>query len=79
MRHECLDSQLPKFAGEGLDLVAGLRKSLDDIASHGFDRITPFIRGDLALPRPQELAAAVNRMRGLALTTTDSAGSEAQN
>ncbi len=64
------------FSAEQLDLVAGLRKALDDVASRGLDRITPFVTGDLAIPRLQELVAAVNRMRGLALTSANSAGSE---
>jgi predicted ABC-class ATPase len=65
-----------RFAAEQLDLVAGLGKALDDVASQGLDRITPFVMGNLAVPRLQELVAAVNRMRGLELTEADPLGTE---
>jgi predicted ABC-class ATPase len=61
-----------RFAAEQLDLVAGLGKALDDVASQGLDRITPFVMGNLAVPRLQELVAAVNRMRGLELIESES-------
>ena len=49
------------------DLVAGLTKALAAVEREGLDRITPYIVGNLALPRLQELVATVNRMRELTL------------
>jgi hypothetical protein len=49
------------------DLVVGLERVLGQIAQGGFDSITPYPMGKLALPRLQELVAVVNRMRLLKL------------
>lgn len=54
-------------ADETMDLVAGLRKALVAVESKGLDSLTRYITGDLAIPRIQELAATLNRMRGLTL------------
>ena len=54
-------------AGEPMDLVAGLRRALVVVESKSLDSLTPYITGDLAMPRIQELAATLNRMRGLKL------------
>lgn len=53
--------------GESVELVAGLCRALVVVESKGLDSITPYITGDLAMPRIQELTATVNRMRGLTL------------
>lgn len=55
------------YAGNDTDLVQGLEKALDHVATQGLDQITPYTMGNLALPRLQELVAVVNRMRGLEL------------
>ena len=56
------------------DLVVGLERVLGQIAQAGFDSITPFPMGKLALPRIQELVAVVNRMRLLKLEVLNSDG-----
>ncbi len=56
-----------QYAPQKMDLVAGLRKALADVAANELDLITPYILGNLAMPRLQELVAVVNRMRGLEL------------
>jgi predicted ABC-class ATPase len=38
---------------------------IDDLHQQGFDRLTPDLTGDLALIRPLDLAAAINRLRSL--------------
>ena len=53
------------YAPAHMDLVAGLERALADVRESGLDQITPYIVGSLAMPRLQELVAAVNRMRGL--------------
>jgi predicted ABC-class ATPase len=54
-------------APQQLDLVEGLSKALAEVEAEGFDRITPYPVGGLALPRLLELVSVVNRMRGLIL------------
>lgn len=49
------------------DLVAGLCGILQTVEDEGLDKITPYIVGNLAMPRLLELVAAVNRMRELEL------------
>jgi predicted ABC-class ATPase len=44
-------------------LIEGLRQALAEIEHRGLDIVTPWKVGNLALPRLQELAAAVNRIR----------------
>ncbi len=56
------------------DLVVGLERVLGQIAQGGFDSITPYPMGKLALPRLQELVAVVNRMRLLKLEVLNSDG-----
>ena len=51
-----------------MDLVEGLGMTMAEVEAEGFDRITPYPVGILALPRLLELVAVVNRMRGLVLT-----------
>ena len=46
-------------------LRQAVESALDEVARRGMDALTPFPRGDLALPRPQEIAAALNRFRRL--------------
>ncbi len=52
-------------AQEPATLVAGLRSALSEVEEHGLDILLPWTAGNLAMPRLHELAAAVNRMRGL--------------
>ena len=56
------------------DLVVGLERVLGQLAQAGFDSITPYPTGKLALPRLQELVAVVNRMRLLKLEAINSEG-----
>ncbi|OOZ38486.1 hypothetical protein BOW53_15415 [Solemya pervernicosa gill symbiont] len=58
-----------QLVGEQLDLNEMLDKALNTIKQQGLDALTPYIIGTLALPRLQELAATVNRMRRLELVT----------
>lgn len=51
------------------DIVAGLERAFEELKQNGFDTITPYAMGKLALPRLQELVAVVNRMRMLELKT----------
>ncbi|MGQ9695597.1 MAG: ABC-ATPase domain-containing protein [Thermodesulfobacteriota bacterium] len=46
-------------------LAAGLREALKEVEEKGLDIITPFRRGDYALPRIFEIGAAINRLRTL--------------
>jgi len=48
-------------------MVVGLERVLGQLQQRGFDTITPYPMGKLALPRLQELVAVVNRMRMLKL------------
>jgi len=59
------------FATRHEDMVPALRNVLKEVELHGLDLVTPFIMGTLAMPRIQELAAAVNRMRNLELVEDD--------
>jgi predicted ABC-class ATPase len=55
-----------RYATGHLDLRAGLMQVFRDLrAGKGFDLLTPGRVGDLAMPRIQEVAAAINRMRSL--------------
>jgi len=49
--------------GQGIDLVSALANEIELLEQRGFDRITSYPMGKLALPRLQELVAVVNRMR----------------
>ena len=51
------------FMASEVSLIEGLRRTLDEVWSRGLDTVTPWKVGNLALPRLQELAAAVNRIR----------------
>ena len=62
-----------RFSQERIDLVEGLAKALGDVKADGLDQVTPFTVGTLAMPRIQELAAVVNRMRKLELCDLDRA------
>lgn len=55
------------YSDGSTDIVAGLVTTLKHVETHGLDRITPYVVGNLALPRLQELLAVINRMRGLKL------------
>lgn len=48
-------------------LAHGLRHALKEVEEKGLDIITPFRRGNYALPRIYEIAAAINRMRCLVI------------
>jgi len=49
------------------DIAIGLEQQYEQFKQLGFDAITPYPMGKLALPRLQELVAVVNRMRMLKL------------
>jgi predicted ABC-class ATPase len=55
------------YAGGDMTLSAGLDRVFGDVRAAGLDVLTPFAMGNLALPRKQEVAAAINRMRTLRL------------
>ncbi|MBI4321518.1 MAG: ABC-ATPase domain-containing protein [Chloroflexi bacterium] len=60
------------FEGE-VTLVGALRRCLADVSARGLDVISPRAGqhpGDYALPRLQEMAAAINRLRGLRVRQT---------
>lgn len=59
------------YSNEKIDLVSGLSNALEDVEKNGLDKLTPYIVGSLAVPRLQELAAVVNRMRGLKLINVE--------
>jgi len=56
-----------RFSGEEKGLVEALEELLLLVESKGLDCITPYITGTLAMPRIQELAATINRLRKLQL------------
>ena len=54
-----------KYLSQKLALPQLLEKVMVDISSQGLDILSDFPQGDLALFRPLELAAAINRLRTL--------------
>jgi predicted ABC-class ATPase len=54
-----------RYAKDGLSLVEGIGRVLDDVARDGLDILVPYKVGDLACPRIFEAAGAANRMRTL--------------
>ena len=46
-------------------LAAGLEALFAEVQESGLDTLLPHRQGTLALPRPLEVAAALNRMRGV--------------
>jgi len=55
------------YAGRPEGLNEGLTRALHDVHECGLDVLLPYKAGNLALPRLHELAAAINRLRGLEL------------
>jgi len=51
--------------GTGPSFTEGLADLFADIEVAGLDLLISYREGTLALPRPHELAAALNRMRGM--------------
>jgi predicted ABC-class ATPase len=56
-----------QYASEGVCLVDGLIRVLDEIEQEGLDILLPYKTGDLACPRIFEAVGAVNRMRSLSV------------
>ena len=54
-----------KYLHHHPDLRSGLEALFQDLDEKGMDLLSPFKRGDLAMPRLYEVAAAINRMRSL--------------
>jgi len=54
---------LNHFVGNGDSMVNNLKRLCQRIENRGLDELTPFKMGELALPRIQELAATINRIR----------------
>ena len=52
-----------RYAEEGGSLFEGLRATLTEAEKQGLDELMLWKTGNLAMPRLQELAAAINRMR----------------
>ncbi|MCP3666754.1 MAG: ABC-ATPase domain-containing protein [Gammaproteobacteria bacterium] len=61
---------------DGVEMIDALQQLFQMIETEGLDRITPYIMGTLAMPRIQELAATINRMRNLQLVSGSPAGSD---
>jgi predicted ABC-class ATPase len=59
--HHYCENYLDKTA----TLFEGLTAVMEEIRTSGLDILMPFKAGNLALPRLAEVAAAVNRLRGL--------------
>jgi predicted ABC-class ATPase len=53
------------YGGNGLSLREGLARMYADLKTRGLDGMSPQKVGNLATPRIQEVAAAINRMRSL--------------
>ena len=53
-------------AGDSGSLIGGLQTTLSAVDEGGLDTLMPWKSGNLAMPRLQELAAAINRMRDVA-------------
>ncbi len=49
------------------DLVAGVRKALEEVQARGLDILPPYLVGELAMPRLHETLAAINRLRSLGI------------
>lgn len=58
------------YADGRTPLRLGLERAMEDLNTSGFDILGPRKAGNLALPRIQELAAAINRMRTLKVRQT---------
>lgn len=54
-----------KYCNKNMTLKESLGKIIDDIKNKGLDILTPYKRGDIAMPRIFEVGAAINRMRSL--------------
>jgi predicted ABC-class ATPase len=61
-----------RYADTTGGLTPGLRQALEDVAREGLDVLCPHKVGNLALPRLQEVAATLNRMR--TIDWSDAAG-----
>ena len=53
-----------KYGKAGISLKEAARNVLQDLLEGGFDILSPFKRGDYALPRMLELSQTINRIRG---------------
>jgi len=58
-----------RYFNGSVSLAEGLRKAMDEMGEKGLDILSPFKRGDYALPRFLEVSAAINRMRTLRVRT----------
>jgi len=60
---------LVQLYGQGLAGELTVAEVLDGVEARlvrgGLDELTPFLQGNLAMPRRQDLAAALNRWRAL--------------
>jgi predicted ABC-class ATPase len=57
-----------RYCGRGEHLRDELERLFADIHTEGFDLVSPRLEGGLALPRLQEVAMAINRMRSLRIS-----------
>ncbi|UCE88901.1 MAG: ATPase, partial [Pseudomonadota bacterium] len=60
-----------RFAGDPESMIKNLCTAYEEVVSTGLDVLVPYKVGDLALPRIQEVAAAINRIRGAQWLTLD--------
>ena len=58
-----------------IDIVHDAETLLAEAARQGLDQLTPYVQGELALPRLYELLAAINRLRNLQVEAPRDAGS----
>jgi predicted ABC-class ATPase len=61
-----------RYGDQGLSLTEGLERVFQDLKARGLDMLGARKAGNLALPRPYEVAAAINRMRSLKVRQTHS-------
>jgi len=58
------------FGNEDLPIKEGIQRMFDELNTKSFDMLTPFQRGDYALPRKMEFSQALNRIRTLKIRNT---------
>jgi hypothetical protein len=54
-----------RYLEQSASLKEGMELVMRDIEEQGLDCLLPYKVGDLAMPRPCEVAGAINRMRTL--------------
>jgi predicted ABC-class ATPase len=52
-----------RYGEQAINLIKGLEDSFRAVSEKGLDELIPYKTGNLAMPRPFEVAAAINRLR----------------